>query len=155
MIGRCRGDTALRRRGRALWLRFERERESLESGKQRQCRSVFKRKENKPQRCALLFIAGLIHGAALTDKMFNFMFSSGNAGTSARKDFVVPKMEICVRSLRVFSMTECFIAMILKLSASGHAGFGNLVNLRQGFRNIGTTRSRQWLKQFTFARLVT
>ena len=36
-------------------------------------------------------------------------------------------------------MTECFITTILKLSASGHAGFGNLkyvVNLSQDSRKV-------------------
>ncbi len=52
-------------------------------------------------------------------------------------DRVLPKSENFVRPLSLYSMTEFPVRGFLKLSASGHAAFGDLrQSPNPGFRNI-------------------
>lgn len=58
------------------------------------CQSV---KNTGTRRCALLFNAGVIRAATLTEGRFDFMSNDDYAGTNCNVNFVLPKREYRVR----------------------------------------------------------
>lgn len=94
------------------------------------CSKKLKNSNLRSRRCALLFIdAGLIDAATITEDPIDFMCSDNYAGTNAIDGSCVTQSGKSWRkTLREILDDRILNQGNLKLSAFGHAGFGDLVN---------------------------
>lgn len=96
------------------------------------CSKKLKNSNLRSRRCALLFIdAGLIDAATITEDPIDFMCSDDYAGTNAIDGSCVTQNGKSWRKTLSEILDDrilCYSSWIVRLSAFGHAGFGDLVN---------------------------